>query len=90
MIKRQHTKHYEHKMRSNIVEYSTAVGVYYPNHHVKVPFCIPELFKSKIMNHRLHVNNDKGESGKGYAKIIGRELMVQLVLTENFKRQVLQ
>ena len=38
MIKRRHTKHYEHKMRSNRVKYSIAAGVYCTTHDVKVPF----------------------------------------------------
>ena len=32
----------------------------------------------------------KGESENGYYMIIGRELMVQIGLMEDFKRQVLQ
>ena len=35
-------------------------------------------------------NNDKGGSGIGYDMIIGHGLMVQLSLTADFKRQVLQ
>ena len=41
MINRQQTKHYERNMRSNKVEYSTATGVYFTTHDVKVPFCMP-------------------------------------------------
>ena len=33
---------------------------------------------------------DKGELGIGYDMIIGRDLMVQIGLTADFKRQVLQ
>ena len=51
---------------------------------------MPELSGSKIINHRFHVDNDEGESGIGYYMIIGRDMMVQLGLTANFKRQVLQ
>ena len=51
---------------------------------------MPEISSSKIINHRFHVDNNKGELGIGYDMIIVRELMVQLGLTENFKRQVLQ
>ena len=49
-----------------------------------------EFSGSKIINHRFHVDNDGGESGIGYDMIIRRDLMVQLVLTSDFKRQVLQ
>ena len=77
MIKRQHTNHYELKMRSNRVYYSTADGVYCATHDVKVPFFMPEFSGSKIINHRFHVDNDEGESGIGYDMIIGRDLMVQ-------------
>ena len=41
MIKRIHTNHYECNMQSNKVEYSTATGVYFTTHDVKVPFCMP-------------------------------------------------
>ena len=55
MIKQRHTKHYEHKMRSNKVECSTAAGVYCTTHDVKVTFCMPELSSSKIIDHLFHV-----------------------------------
>ena len=77
-------------MRSNKVEYSTAAGVYCTTHDAKVPFCMPEFSSRKIINHRLHVINDKGESFIGYGMIIDHELMVQIGLTDDFKRQVLQ
>ena len=76
-------------MRSNKVEHSTAAGVYCTAHDVKVPFCIPEFSSIKIINHRFHVDNDKYESGIGCVMIIGHDLMVQLGLTDDFKRQVL-
>ena len=59
--KRRHNKNYERKMRSDKVEYSTAVGLYFTTHDVKVPFCMTELSRSRIINHRFHVDNDKGE-----------------------------
>ena len=76
MIKRRHTKHYERKMWSNRVDYSTAAGVYCTTHDVKVPFCMPELSGIKIIIHRFRVDKDEGESGIGYDMIIGRDLMV--------------
>ena len=90
IIKRLHTKHHERKMRSNSVEYSKAAGAYCTNHDLKVPFCMPILSGSKIINHRFHVDNDEGESCIGYDMIIGREMMAHLDLTADFKRQVLQ
>ena len=51
---------------------------------------MPDFSIIKIINHRLHVDNDKGELGIGYEMIIGRDLMVQLNLTADFKRQVFQ
>ena len=77
-------------MRSNKVEYSTATGLYCTTHGVKVPFCMSYFSSSNIINHRFHVNNGKDESGIGYAMIIGRDLIVQLGLAVDFKRQVLQ
>ena len=44
----------------------------------------------KIINHRFHVDKDKGESGIGYDMIMGRDLMLHLGLTADFKRPFLQ
>ena len=41
MIEIKHDKHYEHRMRSNKVEYITASGTYYTMHNFKGPFCMP-------------------------------------------------
>ena len=90
MIKIQHTKHYERKMRSNRVDYITAAGVYCTTHYVQVPFFMPEFSVSNIINHHFHFDNNKGESDLGYDMIIVRYLMVQLGLTADFKRQVIQ
>ena len=51
---------------------------------------MPEFSSSKIINHHFHVNNNKGDLGIGYSMIIGRDLMVQIGLTANFKHQFLQ
>ena len=77
-------------MRSNKVEYSTVDGVYFKTRDVKVPFFMPEFFSRNIINHHFHVDKDKGESSIWYDMIICRDLMVQLGLTSEFKRQVLQ
>ena len=77
-------------MRYNKVEYSTAAGVYFTTHDVKVPFCMPDFSSSKIINHHFHVDNDKWDSVIGYDMIIVRDLMVQLGPKDNFKHQVLQ
>ena len=90
MIKRKHTKYYERKMRSNKVEYSAAAGLYCTTHDFKVTLCMPEFSSSKIIEHRFHVKNGKGVSGIGYGRIIGCNLMVQLGLTSDLKRQALQ
>ena len=58
--------------------------MYCTTHDVKVPFCMPELTGSKIINHRFHVDNNEGELGIGYDMIIGSDLMVQLCLTADF------
>ena len=49
-----------------------------------------EFSSSKIIEHRFHVENDKGELGIGYYMIIGRELMIQLGIKDEFKCQVCQ
>ena len=90
MIKILHTNHYERKMRSNKVDYGTFDGVYCTTRDVKVPFCMPEFSRSKIINHLFHIDNDKGKSGISCYMIIGRDLMVQLGLTADFNHQVLQ
>ena len=90
MIKIRHTKYYGHKMQSNKVEYSTAAGLYCTAYDVKGTFYIPEFSSSKIIEHRFHVDNYKGELGIGYNMVIGRDLMVHLGLTPDFNRQVLQ
>ena len=77
-------------MRSNKVEYSTAAGVYFTAHEVKVPFCMPYFSSTNIINHIFHVNSNKEQSGIGYDITIGRDLMVQLGPEDEFKRQVLQ
>ena len=59
-------------------------------HDDKVNFFMPEFSISKIINNRFCVDNDKGGSGIGYGMIIGRNLIVQLYLTANFKCQLLQ
>ena len=64
--------------------------MYCTTHEFKMLFCVPEFYIRKIINHQFHVNNEKGESGIGYDMIIGRDLMVQLGLTADFKHQVLQ
>ena len=51
---------------------------------------MPEFSSSKIILHQFQVDNNEGESEIGYDKIIGRELMVQLVLSIDFKSQVIQ
>ena len=51
---------------------------------------MPEFSSSKIINHRLHVDNYKGELIIGYDMIIYREMMAQIDLTADLKRQVFQ
>ena len=77
-------------MRSNKVEYSTADGMYCTTHGIKVPFCMSEFSSSEIINHNFNVNNYEVNSCIVYDMIIGRDLLVQLVLTADFKCKVLQ
>ena len=46
--------------------------------------------RSKIKQHRFRVDNKIGELGIGYGMIIGRDMMVQLGLPDDFKLQVMQ
>ena len=88
--KRRKTKYYERKMRPNKVEYSKAAGLYCKMHDAKMPFCMPEFYSRKITEHRFHNENEKIKLGIGYYMIIGHDLMVHLVLTADFRHQVLQ
>ena len=72
------------------VEYSTAVGTYCTTHDVKVPFYMPDVSSRKMILRLFHVDNNEGESCIGCDMIIGRDLMVQLGLLDDFKRQFLQ
>ena len=59
MIKIKHTKYYGRKKRSNKLEYSTAAGLCCKTHDNKVPFFMPELSSSRIIEHHFHVDNKK-------------------------------
>ena len=48
-----------------------------------------ELSSRNKIKHYYHINSNKVESGIGYDMIIGCDLMVQLGVTDDFKRQVL-
>ena len=77
-------------MRSNKAEHSTSERPYCTTHDVKVIFCMPYFSSRKIILHRFQFDKNKGESGVGYGMIIGHDLMVQLSLLDDIKRQVLQ
>ena len=77
-------------MCSNMVEYSTSTVIYCMTHDVKVPFTMLEFSSSKIIPYHFHVDTNEGELCIGYDMIIGRNLMIQLGLSSDFKRQVLQ
>ena len=77
-------------MHSNEVEYSTPTGPYCKTNDAKEPFFMPEFSSSKRISHQFYVDNNEGELEIGYEMITGRDLMVQLGLSDNFKCQVLQ
>ena len=83
MINIKHTKHYRIKMRSNKVKCSTAAELYF------TPFFMPKFSSIKIILHHFNVDNYKGKLVIGYEMIIGHDLMVQLGLFTDFKRQVI-
>ena len=45
---------------------------------------MPYFSRSKIILHHFHVDNNESELGIVYYMIIGRDLMVQLVLSGDF------
>ena len=51
---------------------------------------MPYFSSSKIKLHRFLLVNNEGKSYIGYEIIIGRNLMVQLGLSDEFKHQFLQ
>ena len=77
-------------MRSNKVEYSTATGLYCTTHDIKVDIFMLEFSISKITSHHFNVDNNEGELGIGYGMIIGRDLMVQLGISPDFKHKAFQ
>ena len=44
----------------------------------------------QVIFHRFHIDKNEGQLVIGYDIIIGRDLMVQLGLSAEFKRQVLE
>ena len=59
--KSRHTKPYERKIKSNKLEYSTAVGLYCKMNDIKMIFCMAEISISKIILHRFHIDNSEGK-----------------------------
>ena len=59
MVKSQHTKPYEIKMRSNKVEYSTAAGPYCKTYDFKVKFFMPYFSIRKIILHCFNIDNNE-------------------------------
>ena len=59
-------------------------------HNIKVPFFMPEFSISKIIFYHFHVDKNEVKSGIVCDMIIVCELMLQLGLSFDFKRQVLQ
>ena len=55
-----------------------------------MPFYMPEFSSSKIIYHWFNVDNDEDELGMCYDMIIGCDLMVEFVLLDDIKCQVLQ
>ena len=45
-------------------------------HDVKVTFCMQDIYIINIINHRLHVDNNKDDLSIGYDMVISRDLMV--------------
>ena len=74
----------------NKVKYITNDGPYKTTHNVKVTFIMIELSSRKIITHSLQIYNAQDDSGIVYDMIIVCELMVQLVLKDDFGRQILE
>ena len=77
-------------MHSNKVEYIIAAGLYCMKHNVKVSFYMPEFYSKKVVMHLFHVDNNESYPGIIYDVIIRYDLMIQLGLSVNLRRRVLQ
>ena len=51
---------------------------------------MPYFSIRNIILHHFHVDNNEGKSGIGYEIIIGHDMMVQLLLSDDFNDQVRQ
>ena len=58
-------------------------------HDAKVTFYMSYFSIRKIILHWFHVDNNEGESDIGYDMIIGCDLMTNMGIMSDFKRQVL-
>ena len=74
-------------IKENIVQLQGCTASRIPS---RCLFFMPEFSSINIIEHQFHVNNDKGESVIGYDMIIDHDLVVQLDLPADFKRQILQ
>ena len=86
VLKQNHTKTYQHKMRSKQFGYSTAAGPYCTTHYVKVQIFMPELSSSNTISHCFHIDNNEGDLIIGYYMNMGQDLIVKIGLTGHFKK----
>ena len=89
-IESNHIIPYDHKIHSNKIKYSTATGPYCTAQNIKLPFFMPYFSISKAILYQFHIYNNACELGICFDIIIGRDMMVQLGLMDDFKYQVLQ
>ena len=66
MVNSKNDEPYDHRIRSNKVDYSISVGPYCMKHDFKVPFCMPEFSIINTILYRFRVYNNKGKSGIVY------------------------
>ena len=90
IIKIKHINPYNSKLRAKKVKYINSSGPYKTTHDVKVPFSMTEFSNKRIITHRFHIDNAQGDTGIGYAMIIGCDLMVKLGPKANFGRQIME
>ena len=90
MIKMLHTKRYKRNMCSNKVECIKSAGPYCKMHDANMPFFMPAFGSNRIILHRFHIDKNEGKSVIEYDMIIGRDLMVKISLSADFKHQGLQ
>jgi hypothetical protein len=89
IIRKRYVRHLKQKFKDNEIIYEVAGGDFSTNKEVKVRFSLPDFKDSKIITHKFQIDESK-DDGIGYDAIIGRDLMIAMGITLNFKDEVIE